>query len=148
MFVIYMLLTVLDPRFKDTIFKSHESLASVLFSKTWIKDCATAFVDTCNKFYNTQDTTSSYPIASAKVEELDSGDEFSRAWNAQVPSPPPDSSNSSSLSTEITEYFKEPLTKLAPLTWWRLNEHRFPRLAAMACDFLCIPGKFVACLNF
>lgn len=31
-----------------------------------------------------------------------------------------------------------------PLTWWRLNEHRFPRLAAMARDYLCIPGTSVA----
>lgn len=83
-------------------------------------------------------------VAPFKAEEPTGSDEFSRTWNAQLPSLSSESPGSRSLSAEITEYFKEALTKMAPLTWWRLNERRFPRLAAMARDFLCIPGMFYA----
>ncbi|KAF8605763.1 hypothetical protein BDV93DRAFT_554102 [Ceratobasidium sp. AG-I] len=131
----YYFATILDPRFKDTIFKSYEDLASTLFSKTWIKDCAVAFVNMYNRFYNAQDTTGSHPAILSKAEELESSNEFPCAWKAQIPSLPSGASSSSSLSLEITEYFKEPLTTMAPLTWWHINTYRFPQLAAMARDF-------------
>ncbi|KAF8597129.1 hypothetical protein BDV93DRAFT_513594 [Ceratobasidium sp. AG-I] len=71
-----------------------------------------------------------HPAVFFRAEELDSGDEFSRAWKAETPSLRSGASSSSSISTEITEWFKELLTIMAPLTWWHVNTHRFPRLAA------------------
>jgi hypothetical protein len=29
------------------------------------------------------------------------------------------------------------------LEWWKINEHQFPRLACMACDYLAIPATSV-----
>ncbi|KAG8712921.1 Zinc finger BED domain-containing protein 1 [Ceratobasidium sp. 394] len=142
---IYSPLSVLDPRFKESLFTSGGPLTTELFSDSWVDDCANALRDTCNEFYNVTEPTSSTESTEApQAEELDVWDDFSRAWRAQLPACAFEAPASSSLSAEIAAYLKEGLTTMALLAWWRLNAHRFPRLAAMARDFLCIPGTSVA----
>ncbi|QRV92757.1 AC9 transposase [Ceratobasidium sp. AG-Ba] len=145
----YYFATVLDPRFKDTLFKANKGLMATLFSKEWVKDCAAAFRETCEMFYNNHSPVIDDPnkpsdlVQPVDIEELD---EFTRAWKAQIPSAsrsrrlsPPNSA-----AGEIAAYLSEEVTKQPPLVWWSQNAHRFPRLAAMARDFLSIPGTSVA----
>lgn len=114
-----------------------------LFSEDWVNDCANALRDTCNKFYNDTEHAADNIIDTPTFEEFDGGDDFSRAWRAQLPARSVSAPSSNSLSAEIAAYLKEGLTTMAPLAWWRLNAHRFPRLATMARDFLCIPGMYL-----
>jgi hypothetical protein len=94
----------------------------------------------------------SITLNSAAEPEDEEMDEFIRAWKAHMPSAPRSRrpAPSSDTSTEIALYLKEDVTQLPPLVWWRLNAHRFPRLAAMARDFLAIAGEFATkpCLIF
>ncbi|KAG8697188.1 hypothetical protein FRC09_008024 [Ceratobasidium sp. 395] len=120
----YYFAMVLDPRFKDSLFRSNETLMTELFSDSWINDCAQSLYDTCNEFYNDADHTSiSQPMKELKIDDHDDNDNFSRAWEAQLPAYAFDTPSSSLLSTEIASYLKEGLTKMAPLTGWRLNAH-------------------------
>jgi len=34
--------------------------------------------------------------------------------------------------------------RLNPLGWWKLNEHRYPRLAALARKYLCVQPSSAA----
>lgn len=46
---------------------------------------------------------------------------------------------------EVESYLREPSAALEinPLAWWKINGPRFPRLAALARRYLCIPGTSV-----
>ncbi|KAG8775377.1 hypothetical protein FRC12_001527 [Ceratobasidium sp. 428] len=108
----YYFAMVLDPRFKDSLFRSNETLMTELFSDSWINDCAQSLYDTCNEFYNDANHTSiSQPMKELKIEDHDDDDNFSRAWEAQLPAYAFDTPSSSSLSTEIVSYLKEGLQK-------------------------------------
>ncbi|QRV98020.1 AC transposase [Ceratobasidium sp. AG-Ba] len=145
----YYFATILDPRFKDSLFKSHKGLTGKLFSRDWINGCAESLVETFNEFYRPHE---------AKIEPLNSAigssqpedtglDEFTRAWKAQLSFTPRSrrpNAKAGSIASEISQYLDEDTTTLSPLVWWRINAERFPRLAAMARDFLCIPGTSVA----
>ncbi|QRV96184.1 hAT family dimerization protein [Ceratobasidium sp. AG-Ba] len=141
----YYFATILDPRFKDSLFKSRTSWTSELFSEEWVDDCAASLQDIGDSYYNdTEQNTHSDPVNNFQPDDFDVTDDFSRAWQAQIPSRTLHASISNPISSELAVYLKEGLTKMAPLAWWRLNAHRFPHLAAMARDFLCIPGTSVA----
>jgi hypothetical protein len=50
---------------------------------------------------------------------------------------------SASELSEIERYMQEPMARAEDWTamqWWSSNKHRFPYVAAMARDYLCIPG--------
>lgn len=52
----------------------------------------------------------------------------------------------SSIEDEISSYIHEPVMKWvakAPLKWWKMNEHRFRRLAKLAKRYLCIMATSV-----
>jgi hypothetical protein len=55
---------------------------------------------------------------------------------------------SSNAKTELDKYLVEACEeaegKFDILGWWKLNAHRFPVLAALACDVLAIPITSVA----
>jgi hypothetical protein len=79
-----------------------------------------------------------------KKAEMVDFDDFESAFKASVPKQSGAPTFSRSLSQEISRYLTEDVISDAdsPLTWWRNNATRFPRLAAMARDFLCIPGMW------
>lgn len=146
-FMGFLPFSVLDPRFKDTLFKSGDSgqySATSLFSEDWVSDCANALHDTCNEFYASEHSGYSQPEGTVQIIESGSkprhGNLFSQDWKGLWPSRTTYIPPSNSSSSEISRYLQEEVTTLSPLKWWRLNAHRFPRLAAMARDYLCIPG--------
>ena len=48
---------------------------------------------------------------------------------------------------EVDSYLKDPppLLDSSPTEWWKTNESRFPRLAILARQYLCIPATSVPC---
>jgi hypothetical protein len=135
---------VLDPRFKDSLFQSSDGLTSSLFSDDWVSDCAKALEDTCDAFYSLEspsDTQPKPPMVMPTPQSNHTND-FARDWKANLPFRTTYLPPSSSSKAEISRYLREDLTEMSPLAWWRSNAHRFPKLAAMARDYLCIPGKF------
>lgn len=43
---------------------------------------------------------------------------------------------------ELDEYLSQPIENVCdPITWWWEHRHVYPRLSAMALDYLSIPGK-------
>ncbi|EUC67535.1 hAT family dimerization protein [Rhizoctonia solani AG-3 Rhs1AP] len=142
----YYFATILDPRFKDSLFQSSDGLASSLFSDDWVSDCANALEDTCNTFYSSEDLdyTKSKPMLPIPLSHTNNANDFAQDWKANLPTCTTYLPPSNSSAVEISKYLREDLTEMSPLVWWRLNAHRFPRLAAMARDYLCIPGTSVA----
>ncbi|CAE6497264.1 unnamed protein product [Rhizoctonia solani] len=116
-----------------------------MFSGDWIDDCANALVQTCERFYRLPLDGSETESKPHKPEIVDF-DSFSHAFRASVPQHTGRSFNSRSVSQELMDYLAESTISDAqsPLTWWQANASRFPRLAAMARDFLCIPGTSVS----
>ncbi|KEP45855.1 HAT family dimerization protein [Rhizoctonia solani 123E] len=139
-----------NPRFKGSLFRSNQSLTSELFSYDWLEDCTRSLYNICGEYYNTDapgisqcsDIDATHIPALAQLNDDD--DDFIRAWKQQLPQPNQIAATTNFVVNEIRQYLEEEVTPLLPLEWWRLNAHRFPRLAAMARDFLCIPGTSVA----
>ncbi|CAE7077857.1 unnamed protein product [Rhizoctonia solani] len=121
----YYFAMVLDPRYKDTLFKLYTVVLGQILPKNWISECAEAFPQLTTR------------------EGID-GDEFDRAMHASMPQWFRQHQEPTSVVHEIQEYLAEPTTSTAPLDWWNKHASRFPRLAAMARDYLCIPGSSVA----
>lgn len=98
--------------------------------------------ETCQEFYDTKPDLifSESQSQEAKVHDINDFDYRFDATDIPVPSSP-GYDQSSSLAQEILNYLSEPVHKGSPLDWWRNNASQFPRLAAMARDFLCIPGE-------
>ena len=141
-FINFHCFLVLDPRYKDTLFRANSSILKELFSDDWISDCAGALVETCEDYYNQDSHSPDIQPQPPKAQTPDSND-FDALFEASIPQRSPQSLGSASLQKEISEYLSEEVIgEVSPLTWWRNHEARFPRLAAMARDFLCIPGEF------
>ncbi|CAE7227680.1 unnamed protein product [Rhizoctonia solani] len=136
---------VLDPRYKDTLFKANSDMIEELFSANWIADCANALVQTCQEFYSLSLDGSETESKPQRPEIVDFNS-FSNAFRASVPQRTGRPFNSRSVSRELADYLAKStiLDTQSPLSWWQVNASRFPRLAAMARDFLCIPGTSVA----
>lgn len=54
-------------------------------------------------------------------------------------------SGNNDLENEVNMFLKDPpaLLDSDPTEWWKVNEGRFPRLASLARQYLCIPGTSV-----
>lgn len=54
-------------------------------------------------------------------------------------------SGNDDLENEVNMFLKDPpaLLDSDPTEWWKVNEGRFPRLASLARQYLCIPGTSV-----
>lgn len=104
-----------------------------------------ALVQTCQEFYSLPMDDTSYNSQLIKPEIVGS-DTFSHAFKASVPQSSGQSFSTRTLSQELLDYLSESIIpdSKSPLEWWRTNAVRFPRLALMARDFLCIPGKLHA----
>lgn len=121
------------------MFRAEHLTLEELFSEDWTSDCAKELVETCQLYYDPHSRFTSIDSQIREAETIDITD-FDSALEASVPqdfsqpeSPP--------LSKEISDYLSERVIgKASPLDWWRKNGGRFPRLAAMARDFLYIPG--------
>ncbi|CUA76156.1 Zinc finger BED domain-containing protein RICESLEEPER 2 [Rhizoctonia solani] len=133
---------ILDPRYKDTLFKSHAPVLGTILPSNWIYDSAEAFSGAFSQFYSGKDDKSI--LQNLIVREGPEVDEFDRAMHDSMPQWLHQPHEPTSLTHEIKEYLSEPTTSMAPLDWWNKHELRFPRLAAMARDYLCIPGSSVA----
>lgn len=143
-------LPVLDPRYKDTLFTVNSSIIEELFSEDWTSDCANALIESYEEFYDTPAQPSSFKAQPLRIEKPNVS-AFDHAFKASVPRRPGTTLGSSrSLHREVSEYLMEDTIEdsESPLTWWRNNASRFPRLATMARDFLCIPGtmQFSRCM--
>ncbi|XP_076315747.1 E3 SUMO-protein ligase ZBED1-like [Tachypleus tridentatus] len=49
-----------------------------------------------------------------------------------------------SIELELEAYLSEPISTSDPLGWWKFQENKFPRLAALAKNILCIPATEVS----
>ncbi|CAE7119567.1 unnamed protein product [Rhizoctonia solani] len=85
-----------------------------------------------------------YAMATQTQPGVHTADEFEYAMKASMPQWLHQTQEPTSLAREIHEYLAEPTTTTEPLEWWSKHQSRFPRLAAMARDYLCIPGSSVA----
>ncbi|CAE7121114.1 unnamed protein product [Rhizoctonia solani] len=135
----YYFATVLDPRFKSSLFKNEPNL----FSNEWTDDCAMALHETCEQYYASKKRLIKLEEPGNMIEAIDPND-FESAWQVGVPTEPIREMVTMSVGDEIAIYLAEPVTYMNPLDWWRKNSDRFPRLAAKARDFLSIPGSSVA----
>ncbi|KEP46257.1 hAT family dimerization protein [Rhizoctonia solani 123E] len=141
----YYFAMVLDPRYKDSLFKANSDMIEDLLSAEWMSDCANALIQTCQEFYS---LPFDGPLNESQPQksEIVGFNTFSHAFRASVPQRSGQSFNTRSASQELADYFSEdviPDTQ-SPLAWWQVNAAQFPRLAPMARDFLCIPGSSVA----
>ncbi|EUC59808.1 transmembrane protein, putative, partial [Rhizoctonia solani AG-3 Rhs1AP] len=103
----YYFATVLDPRFKDSLFRSNDRLASDLFSEEWVSDCAEALQDTCSAFYSPSSSNSaqSKPLVTPNEARTDAMSDFARDWRANLPTQtilvPPSSSYKSKILSSL-----------------------------------------------
>ncbi|CUA76039.1 Zinc finger BED domain-containing protein DAYSLEEPER [Rhizoctonia solani] len=134
----YYFATVLDPRFKDSLFRNEPDL----FSPEWAEDCAKALEETCELYY-TSDKYIQAPEHSDCNHKITDPNDFESAWQVGIPTEYPQDDTTISIAEELAFYLADPITHMNPLDWWRENCNRFPRLAAMARDFLSIPGSSV-----
>ncbi|XP_052809510.1 uncharacterized protein LOC128237975 [Mya arenaria] len=44
---------------------------------------------------------------------------------------------------ELKDYLLEKFVDVSPLTWWKDNEYKYPRIAVVAKQILCIPATSV-----
>ncbi|CAE7143516.1 unnamed protein product [Rhizoctonia solani] len=80
----YYFAMVLDPRYKDTLFKANSDMIEELFSANWIADCANALVQTCQEFYSLSLDGSETESKPQRPEIVDFNS-FSNAFRASVP---------------------------------------------------------------
>jgi hAT family C-terminal dimerisation region/Domain of unknown function (DUF4413) len=129
----YFFATVLDPRYKLSIFESYPDL----FSTEWVTDCKRALITTLTNEYDTKEeisiTGSNVPSKRPAIDL----DDWEREMQAMLPE---DDAIGVSVEEECATYLAEARNKMEPLDWWRINTGRFPRLSKMARDFLAIPG--------
>ncbi|CAE6444320.1 unnamed protein product [Rhizoctonia solani] len=133
----YYYAMVLDPQYKSTLFSLNTASLQRLLPHTWLSESAESFAHTCGKFYDSAAHPTVQPHLGTKYM-----DKFEYAMNASMPQSTHQHQEPTSLAHEIQEFLAEPTTTMEPLEWWSKHQSRFPRLAAMARDYLCIPELY------
>lgn len=132
---LYYIATVLDPRFKVSLFRNNPEY----FSDTWVTSCQESMLDRLAE---------DYPAIDQAVEMgsslVDVADEFANLMNGVLGSASSTSTPPTSATQELQIYLGEPVFGGDPLAWWKVNGYRFPSLARLARDVLAIPGSSVS----
>lgn len=131
----YFYATVLDPRFKLSIFDKYPDL----FGSSWVDDCRKALTDLLARDYDLLDDITITGISIPSKRSAGEEDDWEKEMKAMLPD---DDVSGLSPSEEFATYLAEPRNRMEPLEWWKVNAGRFPRLAKMARDFLAIPGEY------
>ncbi|CAN1180425.1 Putative AC transposase [Linum perenne] len=124
---------ILDPRIKTELIP--ETLAS---SSSYLEEARTHFA----RNYSSSSSSATMPHFSSGFEDEDGGnvsfaEEIARKRRR---------ANMSSATDELTQYLSEPPAPIPTdvLEWWKVNGSRYPRLSAMARDFLAVQATSVA----
>ncbi|EUC63754.1 hypothetical protein RSOL_427450, partial [Rhizoctonia solani AG-3 Rhs1AP] len=80
----YYFAMVLDPRYKDSLFKANSDMIEDLLSAEWMSDCANALIQTCQEFYS---LPFDGPLNESQPQksEIVGFNTFSHAFRASVP---------------------------------------------------------------
>jgi hypothetical protein len=142
--------SVLDPRYKDQLFKG---LMAKFFETAWVDACAEAMVETLTLDYAdplpdlSMASMNGAPNIDRSLSQHAGG--FSFANSSLLGSSKRSSPASEDCAAQLRRYLGEDL--LGPqgdiLQWWKANEHRFPALARMAKAYLAIPGEYFLSLK-
>jgi hypothetical protein len=124
----YRAAIALHPSFKMQWFKEKWSS----FHPDWIDDARIAVKELYNQYKRQHGDEAA--IAAIRPQELDKLSEFERYNILQE-----DQFNGNELERYFSEDRAPPTTN--PLTWWRLNQERYPVLKHMAFDLLAAPAS-------
>ena len=128
-------LLVLDPRYKDALFKNNTDI----FDEIWVGECWESLAADLQRRNTAAPLPVSTPLAKSKSVAPSFFDEddilgFVAASNPKV----------ETVEQEMHCYLSGPRasTDTDPLAWWKVNQYIFPNLAGAAKDYLAIPGMY------
>lgn len=117
-----MLLEVLDPRYKDRLFKQE----SDLFSEEWIDGCHDSFIGTLDRHYPPDPSQVLQAPVQPSTDSMEI-DEFEMEFQALLPRPKETTAIPHRL--ELEQYLAEEPTVAEPLDWWRVRSLHSPAIA-------------------
>lgn len=128
--VAYCLLPVLDPRLKLQYYQRHQW-------NEWVAKMEKR-VATVYEFYSQRAGGARARVECTALEVDTLIGDVEQDFDLHVFGHAP-----TTTSSELNEYLAEPIrpTSTDPLVWWSSAEKQFPTLAAMAKDYLAVPGR-------
>jgi hypothetical protein len=140
---------VLDPRYKSGFFRLH----SDIFDDEWLDDCKNNMLDYFSRDYPLQNPpqqglSSPAPFATQQYSSTGPSKMAMRFEKVlgRIPTSVAFTAGPEQPEDELKRYMEEDSIHMDadPLLWWRINQHRYPRVSAFARDILAIPGSSVA----